>query len=71
MKSRDKVYNYIVDYVTEHLYSPSVRDICRGTGLSSTSTVYSHLLTLENEGLITFEGVRRITIKGYRIERDR
>ena len=71
MRSRDKVYNFIVKYVGEHLYSPSVRDICNGTGLSSTSTVYSHLLALESDGLIKFEGVRRITLKGYKLEQNR
>lgn len=71
MTSRDKVYNFIIDYVGEHLYSPSVREICNGTGLRSTSSVYAHLLALENEGFIKFEGIRRITLKGYRLEQNR
>lgn len=66
MKSREKVLNYIVDYMTEHQYAPSIRNICEGTGLKSTSTVYSHLVNLELEGAIEFNGVRCIAVKGYR-----
>lgn len=70
MSSREKVYNYITEYTKEHLYSPSIREICEGTGLRSTSTVYSHLINLEMEGKIKSEGVRRITLRGYRLEQD-
>ena len=66
MKSKEKVLNYIVDYMTEHQYAPSIRNICEGTGLKSTSTVYSHLVSLELEGAIEFNGVRCIAVKGYR-----
>ena len=66
MKSKDKVYNYIISYMEEHQYSPSVRDICEGVGLRSTSTVYTHLIDLEVQGKIKMDGVRRISVKGYR-----
>ena len=66
MKSKDKVYNYIISYMEEHQYSPSVRDICEGVGLRSTSTVYTHLIDLEVHGKIKMDGVRRISVKGYR-----
>ena len=66
MKSKEKVLNYIVEYMTEHQYAPSIRNICEGTGLKSTSTVYSHLVNLELEGAIEFNGVRCIAVKGYR-----
>lgn len=71
MKSKERVYNFIISYTEEHLYSPSIRDICEGTGLKSTSTVFSHLRTLQNEGKLTSEGVRRITLRGFKFERDR
>lgn len=34
-------------------YPPSVREICEGVGLTSTSTVHSHLKTLEAKGYIS------------------
>ncbi|HHU69711.1 MAG TPA: transcriptional repressor LexA [Thermoanaerobacterales bacterium] len=33
-------------------YPPSVREICKAVGLNSTSTVHSHLSTLEKKGYI-------------------
>ena len=66
MSSRERVYKFIVDYMTEHQYAPSIRNICEGTGLKSTSTVYSHLINLEMDGLIKFNGVRCIAVEGYR-----
>ena len=42
--SREKVYNFIVEFMEKNGYSPSVREICIGTNLSSTSSVSNHLL---------------------------
>ena len=70
MKSKDKVYDFIVEYMENHLYAPSIRDICEGTGLKSTSTVYQHLINLDIEEKIKCEGVRRITPMGYRLCKD-
>ncbi|MEG1426217.1 MAG: transcriptional repressor LexA [Oscillospiraceae bacterium] len=50
--SQQKVYDF-VKMETSRGIPPSVREICAATGLSSTSTVHSHLKTLERLGLIT------------------
>jgi len=47
-----KIYVYLKEYVEEHNYPPSVRDICNAVGLTSTSTVHGHLTRLENKGFI-------------------
>jgi len=44
------ILNFIRDY--PHQYSPTVREICAGVGLSSSSTVHSHLINLEEQGYI-------------------
>ena len=49
---REQIYNFLVDFVKKNGYAPSVREICTGTDLSSTSSVYMHLLKLEDEGKI-------------------
>ncbi len=49
---RERVYNFIVEFIKKNGYSPSVREICVGTDLKSTSSVYMHLLKLEDEGKI-------------------
>lgn len=33
-------------------YSPTIREICAGVGLSSSSTVHRHLIKLEEQGYI-------------------
>ena len=50
--TRQKVYDFLVEFMTENGYAPSVREICVGTGLKSTSSVYDHLMELEDEGKI-------------------
>jgi len=35
-----KVYNCVKSYITEMHIPPTVRDICAGTGIKSTSTVH-------------------------------
>ncbi len=45
------VYNCIVKQLSEGL-PPTVREICKETGISSTSTVHAILGSLENEGYI-------------------
>ncbi len=59
-ETQQAVYDYIVDYISENAYSPSIREICSGVGLKSTSTVHNHLRRLSDDGLIQFlEGKRR------------
>lgn len=41
--ARERVYGFIVDFVKKNGYAPTIREICDGTGISSTSSVYMHL----------------------------
>ena len=62
-KSIDRVYNYIRKYIRENNISPSVRDICSGVGLKSTSSVHSYLKQLDQLGKIEYRpGIRRAII---------
>ena len=62
-KSIDRVYNYICNYIKDHNISPSVRDICAGVGLKSTSSVHSYLKQLDEMGKIEYRpGIRRAII---------
>ena len=47
-----EIYEFIKKQILEKGYPPSVREICKGVGLSSTSTVHGHLERLEKKGLI-------------------
>ncbi len=46
------IYKFIVNYIDENNYPPSVREIGEAAGLSSTSTVHGYLQRLEKRGLI-------------------
>ena len=52
-KSQQLVYDYLCSTIAERAVPPSVREICAATGLRSTSTVHSHLKSLEALGYIT------------------
>ena len=52
-KSQQLVYDYLCSTMAERAVPPSVREICAATGLRSTSTVHSHLKSLEARGYIT------------------
>ena len=55
--TRECVYRFIVKYISDNGYAPSVCEICKSVGLKSTSSVHSHLVKLQIEG--------RIEIKPY------
>ena len=69
MDNREKVYKYIVDYMTENQYAPSIREICKGVGLKSTSSVHMYLMSLKKAGLIdfSFDQARTIKLIGYKL----
>ncbi|TAM57979.1 transcriptional repressor LexA [bacterium] len=46
------ILDVIASFTREHGYPPSVREIGERVGLSSSSTVQSHLKTLERRGLV-------------------
>ena len=51
-KCQKVVYESIKKFIANGI-TPTVREICDDTGLSSTSTVHSHLRTLERKGYIS------------------
>lgn len=48
-----QILAFIRGYVTERGYPPSIRDIGVEVGLSSSSTVHSHLQRLERKGYLS------------------
>ncbi len=51
-EKQKKIYEYLVEFSARHPYPPTVREICSAVGLRSTSSVHSHLLTLQQLGYI-------------------
>jgi repressor LexA len=51
-KRQQEIFDFIKRYGTEHGYPPTVRDIGKAIGLTSSSTVHAHLANLEKIGLL-------------------
>ena len=47
-----EILAYIKECILKHGYPPAVREICNAVNLKSTSSVHSHLETLEKNGYI-------------------
>lgn len=62
-KTIERVYTYIRNYINQNQISPSVRDICAGVGLKSTSSVHTYLKQLDSQGRIEYRpGLRRAIV---------
>jgi len=51
-KTRERILNFIREFLNERGYAPTVRDILKGCSLSSTAVVQHHLNVLDREGRI-------------------
>lgn len=51
-KKQEEILNYIKKEILKKGYPPAVREICEAVNLKSTSSVHSHLETLEKNGYI-------------------
>jgi len=51
-ETRTQILKFLQDFIEDRGYPPTVRDIQRGCGISSTSVVHHHLKVLEREGSI-------------------
>ena len=49
---QQEIWNYLVEYVDQHGYPPTVREIGERVGLASPSTVHAHVANLERAGLL-------------------
>lgn len=52
MKTKERILQYVEEFTKQNGYCPTVREIGKAVGLSSSSTVHRHLKNLEEEGLI-------------------
>ena len=49
---QQEIWQFLADYVDDHGYPPTVREIGEAVGLASPSTVHAHLANLERAGLL-------------------
>lgn len=62
-KKQEEILEYIKDQILSKGYPPSVRDICEGVSLKSTSSVHAHLEALEENGYIRRDPAKPRTIE--------
>ena len=59
---REQILNFLTQFVNEHGYAPTVREICTAVGLQSTATVHYHLNALRDAGLIEMDEMKKRAI---------
>jgi repressor LexA len=67
---QQEIWQFLVDYVDQHGYPPTVREIGEAVGLASPSTVHAHLANLERAGLLRRDPTkpRALDLIGHRRE---
>jgi repressor LexA len=71
--TRERIFDFIRDFLAAKGYAPTVRDIVRGCNISTTSVVQHHLDKLEKEGYIqrdpqVFRSIRLVEPEAVNIE---
>lgn len=73
-ETHKRIYDFVVDYIQEHGYPPTVREIGDGAYLASTSSVHSHLLQMLESGVLETDAKngssRAIRVPGYKFVRE-
>ena len=59
---REQILNFLTQFMNEHGYAPTVREICNAVGLQSTATVHYHLNALRDAGLIEMDETKKRAI---------
>ncbi len=62
-KKRYEILNFISDFLNEHGYPPSIREIAKAVNLSSASSVHAHLKLLSDEGYIVKDPTKPRALK--------
>ncbi len=57
--TRNKIYDFICNFLKENKYAPTIREICEALDIKSTSTVKYHIDNLMNDGLISKNSLKQ------------
>lgn len=66
--TNEELLNVIIDYITTHNYSPTVRDLMNLTDIQSSSTMHYRIKQLRDNGFIDYvdNEPRTIRVIGYK-----
>lgn len=59
---REEILEFLNDFLADHGYAPSIREIMQAVGLKSTASVQYHLEALNRSGAINMEGSKKRAI---------
>jgi repressor LexA len=62
--SQRRVFDWVAQYLADHGYAPTIREVQIGLGYGSPATVFKHLTHLREQGMLTGSG-RRLRL-GFR-----
>ena len=71
--SKQMILDAVILFFENHGYSPTIREICDMTGLTSTSSVHYHISRLVAEGKLNigdYKSSRTITVPGYKFMKE-
>ncbi len=60
---QNEILQYIKKYINENGYPPTIREIAKAMGVSSTATIHAHLCNLEKKGVIKKENTKNRAIE--------
>lgn len=65
-EKRNLIFKFLVGYISDKGYSPTMQEICDATGIKSKATVSYYLNWLKADGIIDFvpNATRTITLGG-------
>lgn len=71
---RERILQVVIEYIQEHGYPPTVREIGGMVGLKSTSSVQNHLKKMFENGMLEtdneFSQPRAIMVPGYKFVKE-
>ena len=68
---QERLLNFILDFHKEYGYSPSIREMAQGMGVSSPSTIKAMLDRLEAKGMLTKSSGRARSLTAVKHEEDK
>lgn len=58
----NNVYLFIINYINNNGFPPSVREICKSLGIKSTATVYDYISILQKQGYLSKSPMKKRAI---------
>lgn len=73
-QTRQRILEFIILYLEEHGYPPSRREIARGIGIKSVSTIQNHIMKMLEMGMLETDAaageMRAIRVPGMKVRRE-